>query len=152
LPRRGNGRPARQAGPDLSRRPLQSRGAGLPLQSGLSRLSRQARLQHARLTGSQPGLQARLSLRARLLRTPVLPLQAWTACRTLPALNLALGDDLAPEILRGVNLTHKTPVAQRLLRRDQQRHGGKAAARAGADGETGGALGEETPAGRRRGH
>lgn len=111
LPRRGSGRPSRQAGTDLSRRPLQSRRAGLPLQSGLSRLSRQARLLHARLTGSQPGLQARLSLQTRLLRTSVLPLQAGTGGRILPALNLPLGDDLAPEILRGVNLTHKTLIA-----------------------------------------
>ena len=124
LPRRGSGRPPRQAGPDLARRPLQSRRAGWPLQSGLSRLSA---ADCARLTGSQRArLQARLSLQTRLLRTSVLPLQAGTAGRILPALDLPLGDDLASEILRRVDLAHKTLVAQRLLRRDQQRHGGKA--------------------------
>ena len=120
LPRRGSGRPPQQAWPDLPGGPLQSRRAGLPLQSGLSRLSRQAWLLHARLAGSRrPGLQARLSLQTRLLRTPVLPLQAGTGGRILPALDLPLGDDPASEILRRVNLTHKTLVAQRLLRRDQ---------------------------------
>jgi hypothetical protein len=113
LSRRGSGRPTRQAGPDLPGRPLQSRRAGLPLQSGLSRLSRLARLLHARLTGSRPcpRLQARLSLLTRLLRTSVLPLQAGTGGRILPALDLPLGDDLASEILRRVNLAHKALVA-----------------------------------------
>ena len=86
--------------------PLQSRCAGLTLQSGLSWLSRQPRL-----TGSQPGLQAWLSLQTRLLRTPVRPLQAGTGGRILPALDLPLGDDPASEILRRVDLAHKTLVA-----------------------------------------
>ena len=54
-----------------------------------------------------------------------------------------LGHDLPPQILRGMDLAHKTLVAQRLLRRDHERHRGKAAAGAGADGETAGALGEK---------
>jgi hypothetical protein len=143
LPRRGAGRTTRQAGPDLARGPLQSRRAGLPLQSGLSRLSRQARLLHARLTGSRrrPRSEARLSLQTRLLRTSVLPLQAGTGGRILPALDLPLGNDLASEVLRRVDLTHKTLVAQCLLRRDHERHRGKAPAAHGRpDGEAAGAL------------
>jgi hypothetical protein len=56
-------------------------------------------------------LQARLSLQTRLLRAPVLPLRAGPGGRILPALDLPLGDDLAPEILRRMDLTHKTLVA-----------------------------------------
>ena len=88
LPRHGSDRPAWQAGPELCCGPLHSRRTGLPLQSGLSRLS----------------------LQARLLRTTVLPLQAGTDGRTLQALDLALGDDLTAEILRRVDLTHKPLV------------------------------------------
>jgi hypothetical protein len=141
LPRRGDGRSSRQAGPDLPG-PQQSRRAGLPLQSGLSRLSRQARLPHARRTGSRrrTRLRPRVPLQTRLLRTTVLPLQAGTARRILPALDLPLADDPASKVLRGVDLTHKTLVAQRLLRRNQQRDGGKAPAGAGPDGEATGAL------------
>src|ERR1700754_4300328 len=146
LPGRGGGRPPRQAGPDLPGGTLQSRRARRPLQAGLARLSREARL-HARLTGSRrdPRLQARLSLRTRLLRTSVLPLQAGTGGRILPALNLPLGDDPASEILRRVDLTHKALIAQRLLRRDHERHRGEAPAAHGRpDCKTAGALRQKT--------
>jgi hypothetical protein len=43
-----------------------------------------------------------------------------------------LAHDLPAEILRGMDLTHKTLIAQRLLRRYRQRHRGEAnASRAG---------------------
>src|SRR5205085_2866389 len=94
---RGSNRPTRHAGPDLPAGPLQSRPR------------RQA---GSRRTGSKAGL----SLRARLRRTCVRPLQAGLPRRILPALHLSLGDDLAAEILRGMDLTHKALIAQRLLR------------------------------------
>ena len=52
--------------------------------------------------------------------------------------------DLPADILRRVKLAHKTLVARHHLRRNRQRHGGKArAAGAWPNGKTAGALGQE---------
>src|ERR1019366_6405583 len=64
--------------------------------------------------------------------------------RILQALNPPLGDDLAADALRGMDLAHKTLIAQRLLRRDRKRQRRKAPAGAGPDRKTTGALGQKT--------
>src|SRR6202022_1576133 len=60
------------------------------------------------------------------------------------ALDAPLGDDLAADILRGVNLAHDALVAQRLLRRDRERHRGKASPGAEPDRKAAGALRQST--------
>jgi hypothetical protein len=95
---RGGGRPPRQPWPDLTCGPLQSGRARSPLQSGLLQL-------------------ARLPLETRLWRLPRLPLQARLPRRIVgprrigPPQGALLGDDLAAERLRGVDLAHKTLIA-----------------------------------------
>jgi hypothetical protein len=84
-----------------------------------------------------------------LTRQTILPLQAGlpsgaTSPWALSALDLPLGHDLTPKVLRGVDLAHKSLVALSLLRRDQQRHGGEAPAAYGRpDGKTARALCEK---------
>src|SRR5450759_2731383 len=74
----------------------------------------------------------RLPLQARRPRQTVLSQHAGltrgASRRILQALKAALGDDLAADALRGVDLTHKALIAQRLLRRDRKRQRGKASA------------------------
>src|SRR6266850_7040436 len=84
--------------------------------------------------------QTILSLRTGLTRLVATVVQAGIGA----AEGALLGDDATAEILRGVDLTHKPLVAQRLPRRDRQRHRGKTCtSRAGADGKTAGALREK---------
>ena len=96
---------------------------------------------------------SRLPRRARLSRS-------WTLLQIILSLRLAgliaargsvriglpqralLGHDLPSDHLRRVHLAHHALVARRLLRRDHERGGGDAAAGAGPDRETAGALRE----------
>ena len=108
-----------------------------PLQARWLRLSRLAR----------PVLQTLALLRQALtlLRKAVLPLQAGLTRRVVAQIIVSrriglpqralLADDLAADALRGVDLTHDALIAQRLLRRDHERHGGEASHRAGPDGK-----------------
>ena len=118
----------------------------------LLRLTRSLQLLLSRpilLTGlllSGTVLQSRLLLprtiwRARLLAGAVLSRQTIllrAAARRVATVEAGVGaaevallvEDAAAEILRRVNLTHKTLIAQHLLRRNRQRHRGKARAAA----------------------
>jgi len=107
----------------------------LKTQSGTQRTLDEAeaalRTAQARLNSAQTRLARRVGARSR-------------SVRVLLALNAPLGDDLAADALRGVNLTHKTLVAQRLPRRNHKRQRGKAPAGAGPDRKTAGALRQKT--------
>ena len=99
-----------------------------------------------------PVRQSGLLRRTGPLRQAVLSRHAGRTRRIIPvrilqALNSALGDDLAADALRGVDLTHDTAVAQRLLRRDDKRQGGKAPACAGPYRKAARALGEKAKPG-----
>ena len=93
----------------------------------------------------RPLRQAILFLQAGLTRRVGARIDARRiAIRILLALDAALRDDLAADALRGVDLAHDALIAQRLLRRDHQRHRGEASHGAGPDGKAAGALGEKT--------
>jgi autotransporter-associated beta strand protein len=64
--------------------------------------------------------------------------------RILQPLNALLGDDLAADTLRGVDLLDDALIALHLLRGDRQRLHGKTPAGAGPDGKAAGALREKT--------
>jgi hypothetical protein len=142
-----------QSGPHLSGRGLQRRRAlalqgGRPLLAGLRG--------RAGLLRRRTGLRARTgvsgpAIRPRRAARPLAgPGGRIIAQRRVVADGVAaLGDDLPADGLRGMDPPHDALIARRLLRRDRQRHRGKAGAGAGTrpDRKAGGALVEQAEPG-----